>query len=198
MELRTVTTGAEPIVELVSDAILIKDPQDALDVIVNAPSHAIVLHEHNFAPEFFDLSTRKLGELLQKCANYHVKLGIVGDFSKYPSKALRAFICETNKYGDFLFVSSVEEVIRIWQRGQQDSQRVNREPQQDNALKSDLPAGLAQPALQALIAAGYNHLDQLAKVKEADLLKLHGIGPKALGLIRGALSAGGQSFADPD
>jgi hypothetical protein len=41
-------------------------------------------------------------------------------------------------------------------------------------------------------------LVQLAEVKEADLLKLHGMGPKAIGLLRSALEADGQSFADPD
>lgn len=35
-------------------------------------------------------------------------------------------------------------------------------------------------------------------VKEADLQRLHGMGPKAIGLIRSALNAKGQSFADPD
>ena len=64
--------------------------------------------------------------------------------------------------------------------------------------KPDLPAGLAQPALRALSAAGYTRLVQFTKVKEADLLKLHGMGPKAIGLIRSALKARGQSFADPD
>ncbi len=64
--------------------------------------------------------------------------------------------------------------------------------------KHDLPAGLGKPALRALIAAGYTRLDQFTTVKEADLLKLHGMGPKAIGLIRSALDAKGQSFADPD
>jgi hypothetical protein len=41
-----------------------------------------------------------------------------------------------------------------------------------------LPAGLSQPALRALAGAGYATLDQLAKVREADLAKLHGMGPK--------------------
>ncbi len=63
---------------------------------------------------------------------------------------------------------------------------------------SDLPPGLGKPALRALIAAGYTRLDQLTTVKEADLLKLHGMGPKAIGLIRSALYARGQSFANPN
>jgi hypothetical protein len=37
---------------------------------------------------------------------------------------------------------------------------------------------LAKPALRALIAAGYTRLDQFTTIKEADLRKLHGMGPK--------------------
>lgn len=62
-------------------------------------------------------------------------------------------------------------------------------------LRHDFPPGVAQPALRALAGAGYNRLDQLAQVKEADLLKLHGMGPKAIRLIREALNARGLSFA---
>ncbi len=64
--------------------------------------------------------------------------------------------------------------------------------------KSDFPAGIGQPATRALTAAGYTHLAQLSRVREADLLKLHGVGPKALGIIRSALHAKGLSFADAD
>jgi deazaflavin-dependent oxidoreductase (nitroreductase family) len=64
--------------------------------------------------------------------------------------------------------------------------------------ENDFPAGLAKPALRALFGAGYTRLDQLTTITEADLLKLHGMGPKAIGLIRGALDARGQSFAEPN
>ncbi len=62
----------------------------------------------------------------------------------------------------------------------------------------DLPAGLSQPALRALSAAGYARLDQLMTVTEADLLKLHGMGPKGIRILRAALEARGLSFAEPD
>lgn len=63
--------------------------------------------------------------------------------------------------------------------------------------ESGLPAGIGKPALRALTAAGYTRLDQLAKVKEDDLLKLHGVGPKAIRVLRAALQASGRSFAPP-
>ena len=61
--------------------------------------------------------------------------------------------------------------------------------------ESNLPTGLARPAQRALAAAGYRRLEQLAKVSEAQLAQLHGIGPKAIGLLRRALTAEGLSFA---
>jgi DNA-directed RNA polymerase alpha subunit len=62
-------------------------------------------------------------------------------------------------------------------------------------LESDLPIRLGKPAQRALAAAGYVRLDQLTQVSEAELLQLHGMGPKALEQIRSALAAKGLSFA---
>ena len=55
---------------------------------------------------------------------------------------------------------------------------------------------ISAPALRALNGAGYHTLVDLTKVSEADLAKLHGMGPKALGILRTALQAQGLSFAD--
>jgi hypothetical protein len=62
--------------------------------------------------------------------------------------------------------------------------------------ETDLPAALAKPARRALAAAGYLRLEQFTKVGEAEVHRLHGMGPKALDQIRRALAATGQSFAD--
>lgn len=61
--------------------------------------------------------------------------------------------------------------------------------------QSNFPAGLAAPARRALAAAGYSRLEQLAAVSEAQLLRLHGMGPKAVEQLRRALAAEGLSFA---
>jgi hypothetical protein len=62
--------------------------------------------------------------------------------------------------------------------------------------EGDLPAKLAKPARRALAAAGYTRLEQFTTVREAEVQRLHGMGPKALDQIRRALAANGQSFAD--
>jgi DNA-directed RNA polymerase alpha subunit len=63
--------------------------------------------------------------------------------------------------------------------------------------KSDFPSELSIPARRALAGAGYARLEQLTKVTEAEVLKLHGMGPKALDLLRSVLAARGLSFAAP-
>ena len=57
-----------------------------------------------------------------------------------------------------------------------------------------LPAGLGKPAERALAQAGYTRLEQLAEVSEADLLALHGVGPKAVRRLREVLTERGLSF----
>jgi hypothetical protein len=66
----------------------------------------------------------------------------------------------------------------------------------NNQPERDLPRGIGKPATRALANAGYVRLEQLSQVSAADLLKLHGVGPKALSVLRTALQAQGLAFAD--
>ena len=43
---------------------------------------------------------------------------------------------------------------------------------------------LAAPAQRALKGAGYTTLEQLTKVKQSEIARLHGIGPNALTKLR--------------
>lgn len=67
--------------------------------------------------------------------------------------------------------------------------------EQPDQQDSDLP-NIGNPARRALAAAGYLRLEQLTEVSEAELLRLHGVGPKAIRILREVLSANGLSFAD--
>jgi hypothetical protein len=60
----------------------------------------------------------------------------------------------------------------------------------------DLPDNLAGPARRALLQAGLRRLDQVQSLNERQLLKLHGIGPRAIEQIRRALDARGKKLAD--
>jgi hypothetical protein len=56
---------------------------------------------------------------------------------------------------------------------------------------------LSAPARGALVHAGINTLAQLSLHSEREILKLHGVGPRSLPTLRGALSAAGKAFAEP-
>ncbi|WP_040812821.1 hypothetical protein [Nocardia concava] len=59
---------------------------------------------------------------------------------------------------------------------------------------STWPRGIGAPATRALAAAGYQSLEELAGVPERDLLALHGMGPKAIRVLREALTEQGLDF----
>jgi hypothetical protein len=65
-----------------------------------------------------------------------------------------------------------------------------------NASQPDaaFPRNIGAPATRALVAAGYAELRQLAGVPAADLERLHGMGPVALGRLQQALQAQGLSL----
>lgn len=64
-----------------------------------------------------------------------------------------------------------------------------------NKPEKNFPREIGRPATQALEAAGYSRLEQLTEVTEKELLKLHGMGPKAVRILRETLEAKGMSFA---
>jgi predicted flap endonuclease-1-like 5' DNA nuclease len=59
-----------------------------------------------------------------------------------------------------------------------------------------LPAGIGRPATQALALAGYTRLEQLTRATERELLGLHGVGPKAVRILRERLAEQGLAFRE--
>ncbi len=53
---------------------------------------------------------------------------------------------------------------------------------------------IGAPALRALSGAGIKTLKQLAKHTEAEIADLHGVGPKAIGLLKKKMKSEGLSF----
>ena len=69
--------------------------------------------------------------------------------------------------------------------------------QNNNAMETDLPKGLAKSAKRALAGTGYLRLEQLTMVNEAaKIIQLHGIGPNAMAQLRQVLAAKGLSFSN--
>ncbi len=103
------------IAEIVSDELIIKTPEDSLDLLGNLyyqQFDRIIIQEKNITPEFFDLKTGMAGEILQKFSTYRVRLAIVGDFTPYSGQSLRNFIYESNKNRQINFVASTSEAIQ--------------------------------------------------------------------------------------
>lgn len=59
----------------------------------------------------------------------------------------------------------------------------------------NLPTGIPKPALRALEAAGISKLEDFKFISEKELLKLHGMGPKAIRLISEVMDEAGLHFA---
>ena len=62
------------------------------------------------------------------------------------------------------------------------------------ARKPDLPTTIGRPATNALAHAGITRLAQVAKLSERELLAMHGVGPKAVRLLKEALAASGRAL----
>ncbi|MFC5652630.1 DNA-binding protein [Paenibacillus solisilvae] len=77
-----------------------------------------------------------------------------------------------------------------------DNNEMNSRSHNSELPESDLPSGLASPARRALAGAGYQRLEQFSKLTKAEVLQLHGMGPKAMNQMSQALAAKGLTFAD--
>lgn len=103
-----------------SNDILITDVQSALDLIATVQYETgfnrIIMNKSLIHKDFFDLSTKLAGEILQKFINYQVKIAILGDFAVYTSKSLKDFIYECNKGKDIFFLSDVKQAIEYLSR----------------------------------------------------------------------------------
>ena len=109
----TLHTNKEVEIIVIEESNLkITNTQQFLDLIMNLPADRIIFNKENFDEPFFNLRTGLAGEILQKAATYSRRVGIVGDFSNYESKALKDFIYESNKSNKIVFTSTVEEALK--------------------------------------------------------------------------------------
>lgn len=82
---------------------------DALDLIGACMEHRssrVLVEAHNFAPAFFDLGTGLAGELLQKLANYHVRLAGVFPSQEGYTERFREFLLEAKRGHNFRVFTS--------------------------------------------------------------------------------------------
>ncbi len=117
MEVNTIIENDKGIAIIHSSEILISDVQSALDFMMTVQyetgHNRIIMNKSAISEDFFHLSTKLAGEILQKFINYNVKIAIVGDFSVYTSKSLKDFIYESNKGKDIFFLPNEKKAIEV-------------------------------------------------------------------------------------
>jgi hypothetical protein len=114
MTIETYKTGNTKTAEVISEEILVSNPEDGLQLMGDLYYQGfdkIILHERNISPDFFDLKTGIAGEILQKFSNYRVRLVIIGDFSKYGGKSIKDFIFESNNGRQVNFLPDLNTAI---------------------------------------------------------------------------------------
>ena len=105
--------------------ILICDPhgqplrreQDALDLIGDAfgqRAQWVAIPAERLDDDFWRLSTRVAGEIVQKFANYRLGVAVLGDISEHvaASSSLRDWVREANRGSHIWFVADLEELKR--------------------------------------------------------------------------------------
>lgn len=100
------------VAELKLNDVKIITTQQFLQMMMDAGAEKVIVHQQSLDESFFDLRTGLAGEMLQKVVNYRLQLAIVGDFTIYDSKSLKAFMNESNRSNTINFVSTVEEALK--------------------------------------------------------------------------------------
>ena len=117
MDITYIKENGKDIAVISSDVPVITDAQSALDLAMTVKYETgaarLVLDKSLVCEDFFILSTRLAGEILQKLVNYGGRIAIYGDYSHYTSKPLKDFIYESNNGKDVFFVSSREEAVKM-------------------------------------------------------------------------------------
>jgi hypothetical protein len=111
-----VETSIGKIAVCVSDEVIIKDGQSALEFAANIVyAHDcvnIAVNKAAIHQDFFKLSTGIAGEVAQKFVNFRCRVAIFGDFSGYTSKPLLDYMYECNKGKHLYFAKDEAEAIK--------------------------------------------------------------------------------------
>ena len=103
--------NGQSIAELSAEGVMLSTEQQFLPMIMDSSAEGIIVHQDSIDQKFFDLRSGLAGEMLQKVVNYRLRLAIVGDFSIYESKSLKAFILESNRSNAIVFVKTIEDAL---------------------------------------------------------------------------------------
>jgi len=97
------------------DGPMLAAERDAMDLVgeaLGAGAQVIAVPVGRLSPDFFDLKTGLAGAVLQKTTNYRLGFAALGEIpaEALRSEALRAFIVESNRRGEVLFLPGLAEL----------------------------------------------------------------------------------------
>ncbi len=83
-----------------------RDASELVNEAFNEKARMIAVPVERLSEDFFTLSTRVAGDVVQKVVNYGLKLAIVGDISRQLKKSapFRDWVRESNRGADLWFV----------------------------------------------------------------------------------------------
>jgi hypothetical protein len=106
------------------DGPKLRGEADALDLIVQAGhlgagASWLVLPESRLEDDFFELSTRIAGAIVQKFVTYEMGFAVIGDISRHTdeSVSLAAFVRECNRGRHTWFVADREQLDQQFAKG---------------------------------------------------------------------------------
>jgi hypothetical protein len=93
----------------------LRTERDTVDLIGDAlgeGADTVLIPVERLSDEFFQLSTRVAGAIVQKFMNYRLRLVFVGDITPHlaVSESFRDFVAETNRGEEVWFVATEEEL----------------------------------------------------------------------------------------
>ena len=114
VEQRLVETARGPVALWEGTGPRLETVGDFLDLLMSSSATTVALPVEGLPPGFLDLKSGIAGECLQKVSNYRRRLAILGDFTQVGSKPLRDFVGESNRTGQVVFASTLEEAAGLW------------------------------------------------------------------------------------
>jgi hypothetical protein len=111
------------VLECSAEGKRLRTGRDAVDLMSAMSEHEaalVVIPVERLDPDFFRLSTRIAGEIIQEFVDYRLRLAILGDISQHLAerKSLRDFVYEANRCNHFCFVASLEELDKRLERAE--------------------------------------------------------------------------------
>ena len=104
-----------PVLVCAADGPKLRSDRDAVDLVGEAIQHGadlILMPTERLDDDFFELRTRRAGEIIQRFVNYRLRLVIVGDVSRHADKssAFQDLVYESNRGTHVWFVANIDEL----------------------------------------------------------------------------------------